>query len=449
MISLDTMTDEEILRALLGKLSQGHQERRRLEAYYEGAPRLKAMGLSLPPEMQALSLVVNWSGQYVDALEERLDVDGFRLAGASQTDETLWDWWQTNNLDEESGLGHLEAMVTGRSVVTVGSSEDDGAPPVIRVEPSGAMELAVDPKTRETLAAVRDYSRDGRTDRKATLYLPDRTVHYEQVKGQWNVLETDEHSLGVVAAVQLTNRARLGARCGVTEMRDVMGLTDAACRSLTNLQGAQELLAVPQRVVLGATEADFQDQDGNRVPAWEAYLGRFLALGDKDAKVTQFNAADLRNFTEVINQYARLVSSVTGLPPHYLGFTSDNPASADAIRSSEARLIKRAERRARSFGGSWEQVMRLAMLIDGRDPGAAVRLETVWRDPSTPTLAARADAVVKLYQAGILPLEAAWEQMGYTPEYRRHLRQLSSNDPAARFLEATNGGTQPAPGAAP
>lgn len=449
MINLDTMTDEEILRALLGKLSQGKRKRDRLEAYYEGAPRLKAMGLSLPPEMQALSLVVNWSGQYVDALEERLDVDGFRLGDASQTDETLWDWWQANNLDEESGLGHLDAMVTARSVVTVGSSEDDGAPPVIRVEPSGAMELAIDPKSRQTLAGARDYARDGKSERRATLYVPNSTVHYEQVKGQWKVVDRDDHDLGVVAAVQLTNRARLGDRDGVTEMRDVMGLTDAACRSLTNLQGAQELLAVPQRVVLGATEADFQDQDGNRVPAWEAYLGRFLALGDKDAKVTQFNAADLRNFTEVINQYARLVSSVTGLPPHYLGFTSDNPASADAIRSSEARLIKRAERRARSFGGSWEQVMRLAMLIAGRDPGEATRLETVWRDPSTPTLAARADAVVKLYQAGILPLEATWEQMGYTPEYRRHLRQLSSDDPAAQFLEATNGGTQPAPGAAP
>ncbi|MBQ1164473.1 hypothetical protein KBZ21_41550, partial [Streptomyces sp. A73] len=27
-----------------------------------------------------------------------------------------------------------------------------------------------------------------------------------------------------------------------------------------------------------------------------------------------------------------------GLPPHYLGYTTDNPASADAIRSSEAQL---------------------------------------------------------------------------------------------------------------
>src|SRR5205823_652596 len=139
------------------------------------------------------------------------------------------------------------------------------------------------------------------------------------------------------------------------------GLTDAVCRTLTNLGGAQELLAVPQRYVLGATREDFVDAEGRPVPAWEAYIGRILALGDPDTKVGQFAAADLRNFTEVVNLYARLVSALSGLPPHFLGLTSENPASADAIRSAEARLVKRAERRTRMFSGPWEQVMRLCL----------------------------------------------------------------------------------------
>lgn len=82
-------------------------------------------------------------------------------------------------------------------------------------------------------------------------------------------------------------------------------------------------------------------------------IGRMLALGDPDTKVGQFASADLRNFTETLNAYAR--------------------------------LVKRAERRTRTFSDAWEQAVRLGMLIvDGELPPEAARLEAVWRDPSTP-----------------------------------------------------------------
>ncbi|MBQ1163366.1 phage capsid protein, partial [Streptomyces sp. A73] len=84
-------------------------------------------------------------------------------------------------------------------------------------------------------------------------------------------------------------------------------------------------------------------------------------------------------------------------PPHYLGYTTDNPASADAIRSSEAQLVKRAERRCRRFGGAWAVVMRLALWVrDGEPPERSRRIECVWRDPATPTVAQLTDAAVTL-----------------------------------------------------
>jgi hypothetical protein len=179
-----------------------------------------------------------------------------------------------------------------------------------------------------------------------------------------------------------------------------------------------------------------------------AYLGRLQALMNSEAKVFQLPGADLRNFTEVLKTYAQIAAGLTGLPAHYWGFTGDNPASADAIRSTESRLVKKAERRQRSFGGGWETTMRLAMLVMGRDPRSANRLETVWRDAATPTFAARADAVTKLHSTGILPLEATWEDMGYSFERRRRLRGMMSSDPAARYLEnmqRLQGREQPAP----
>lgn len=409
-----------------------------MDAYYDGAQRLSALGLGLPPEMRRLQTVVNWPRLVVDSLEERLDLEGFRLADSGDTDARLWSWWQLNNLDEESSLAHLEALVCGRSFVTIGPNSDDPATPVITPESARSMVADIDPRTRAVRAALRLYGGDpagGGGPESATLYLPERTVFYERRNSRWREVDVIEHRLGAVPVVPLINRARLSDRDGRSEMADVIGLTDAACRTLTNLQGAQELLAVPQRYVLGATKDDFVDASGRPVPAWEAYIGRILALGDPEAKVGQFTAADLRNFTEVINAYARMVSALSGLPPHFLGLVSENPASADAIRSAEARLVKRAERRIRAFSGAWEQVMRLAMmLVDGQLPADSMRLEATWRDPSTPTFAAKADAVAKLVAAGILPPSFAWEELGYTAEQRRKLAEASGDDPLTRLL---------------
>lgn len=119
------------------------------------------------------------------------------------------------------------------------------------------------------------------------------------------------------------------------------------------------------------------------------------------------------------------MSSLTGLPLAFLGLATHQPPSADAIRASEARLVKRAERRQRSFGESWERVMRLVMLVrDGEVNPRARSLETVWRDPATPTYAQKADAVTKLHQAGILPVEAAWEELGYSTEKIARLQAM-------------------------
>lgn len=442
---MTVQTDDELatLNGLIRKIQAFKPERDVLNAYYEGARRLQALGLSLPPEMDDLQVVINWPGMWVEALEERLDIEGFRLDGRDLADERLAEWWAANNLLEESGLAHLESFITRAAYATVGFPDDRGDPPVITPESSASMAADVDHRTRRVRSAARLYDDDRRgRPQSAALYLPDANVYYQRSGRGWVEYDRVNHNLGRTLVQPLINRARLGDRTGATEMRDVMGLSDAACRSITNLQGAQELLAVPQRYVTGASEKDFIDsKTGELVPAWEAYLGRLQALMNENAKVFQLSGADLRNFTETINFYARLVSGLTGLPAHYLGFTSDNPASADAIRSGENRFIKHAERKCRSLGGDWVNVNRLALLVAGDEKAAAARQEAIWRDPGTPTYQAKAASVTQLVSVGIIPVEAAWEDLGYSIERQNRLRALMArNDPAARYLAMLNSG---------
>ena len=164
-------------------------------------------------------------------------------------------------------------------------------------------------------------------------------------------------------------------------------------------------------------------------------------------KVGTFPEADLSNFHNTIKLLAQLAGQLAALPPHYLSFVSENPASADAIRSTEAQMVKRVERAQTSFGGCWEQVMRLVLRIQsGNWDDKARALETVWREPSTPTIAQKADATVKLATAttpngrAILPLEQARIDLGYTDAQRREMRQMDEDDPELSIArDLTNG----------
>ncbi|AXH89417.1 phage portal protein [Micromonospora aurantiaca] len=421
------------------------REQRRLQvlnAYYEGEQRVEQLGLAVPPELRQFLTIVNWPGTYVDAIEERLDVEGFRLPGSTEADADLWQVWQENELDEESQLGHLDALALKRSFIVVGAGDDtpdaadadgeagdrDPATPLVTVESASEVTVELSPRTRRVSAGAKMYvdrDADGGAQQRATLYLPDVTVWVERRNGRWEELDRDEHRLGVVPVVPLVNRPRLSKRDGRSQLDRVIHLTDAAARALTNAQLATEIMAIPQRYVLGASKGDFVDKDGKQLAAWEAYFGAIWALASKDAKVGQFTAADLSNFKTIVDHYASLVAGVTGLPMRYLGQSTTNPPSAEGIRADESRLIKTCERFHRTAGGAWERAMRLVRRIqDGDWNPELAQLETLWRDPATPTRAQQADAAVKLVTAGILPVEAAWEDMGYSAVRRAKLKAL-------------------------
>jgi hypothetical protein len=408
-----------------------------LDAYYEGMQRVEQLGMAVPPALRKFLTIVNWPRVTVDALEERIDLEGFRLPSEDDRDEDLWRVWQANGLDEESQLAHLDALVFGRSYVCVGANEADPNTPIVTVESPLEMVGERDPRTRAMSAALRLRKLIAATGRPgaeyATLYLPNETVWIENSEATGYVyaeVDRNVHNLGVVPVVPLVNRTRTARRAGVSEMADVIPLTDAAARALTNAQVATEALSVPQRYVLGAKPSDFQDASGNLKTAWETYFSSVWALVNSEAKVGQFDAADLKNFTTIVEHYAALVSSVSGLPIRYYGQNTANPPSEGSINADESRLIKRAERRERAWGGSWESAMRLVKRIQDGDwnPDLA-SMETMWRDPSTPTRAQTADAVVKLASTDvgglpILPLDMARAEIGWSATKRAQARLL-------------------------
>jgi len=147
-----------------------------------------------------------------------------------------------------------------------------------------------------------------------------------------------------------------------------------------------------------------------------------------------------------VQGYAKRVASEAGIPTTYFGIETANPASADAIRAAESRLVKRAERRQASFGRSWLEVGRLALMVrDGQLPDTYdTSVSTKWRDPSTPTRAASADEATKLIAAGVLPSDSTvtYDRVGLSPAEQRQVaadkRRSGGTQALASILERTN-----------
>lgn len=406
-------------------------------AYYDARVRLRSIGVATPEAMRALSADIGWPRMYLDSVEERLDIEGFRLGDNEDVVNVLSEWWKANDLDEESGLAHLDALVYGRSYVTVaapGDTDDQGIP-LIRVESPLNMYAETDPRTRLVTRAVRLYKNENnQAEQWATLYLPNETIPLVARSGHWFVdseIGIADHGLGMVPVVPLLNRERLADRDGRSEITpEIRSFTDAASRIMMDMQAAAELMAVPQRILFGVDPEQIAP-NGTRAEVLDSYMAQILAISDVEGSAQQFQAAELMNFVSVLEELAKHVASYTGLPPQYLSFSSENPASAEAIKSSESRLVKKCERKARMFGGSWEQVMRLAMRVMQLPvPDELRRLEVVWRDPSTPTYAAKADAAVKLFAngQGVIPKEQARIDMGYTIEQRESMKDWDQED---------------------
>lgn len=437
-LPLLTLSDDELalVQMLRADMMRDRWALQLRDAYFNGEQLIRDLGISIPPQLRGLHTVIGWPRVGVESLEERLDLEAFRWADGSDSGE-LAEIAEANDLFDESSLAHLDALVYGREYLAVGSGGcgTDECPPLITAESPLDMTLLWDARLRVGTAALRECAADSYIDadpeqRMLVLYLPDQTVMaVPSPSGGWEVVDRDIHNLGIVPVVRMANRQRTADRVGRSEITpEVMSITDAACRRLMGMEVAAEFFGAPARYILGASEAAFQDAEGNAKSAWETYIGRVLALErDEDGAVPtvgQFPAHDPTGMTKIIDLYARIMSSQFGLPPHMLGYTTDNPASADAIRSTEAKLVKRSERRIRRFGAAWQQAMRLALWVrHGEPPDKAKRIETVFRNPATPTVAAQVDATVKLVQAGVLPADSdvTLEMAGFTEAQRQRI----------------------------
>lgn len=426
------LTRDEI--GLIESLSRRHEieipELEALDRYYEGTQPLTYMHPEILREVsdRIRPVIINWPQMVVDSVEERLRLEGFKT-GDRELDGELWRVWLASEMQIGFRMAVVDSMVMRRAYICVGTNEEDPQTPLVTPESPLEVYADVDPRTRKVRSALRRVNEidpaGGIGRRYATLYLPDQTIWCVD-DGGWVEERRDVHGLGRVPVVPLVNRPRLRSatraprnqtveRMGRSDLDPIIPLSDAACKLATDMMVAAEFVAIPLRALFGVD--NFVDELGNPQTPLQAMLGRLLTIPDENVKAYEFAAAQLANFTTALSAMAQTVASVSGLPPHYLGMSSDNPASAEAIAGSEARLATRAERKQDS---ATVTAVRVARLIRRFQTGSwdddLATMGADWRNVRTPTVAAMADAAVKLYTTSpkpIVPLRQTRERLGF------------------------------------
>lgn len=442
-IALPTLTlskaEEAAATLLRSKLTAVAAKNLKKSQAYEAKTPPEDLGIAAPKDLPDLiNAVMGWPGTVVDVLEERLDFRGWN----SPEGVDLAAVFQDNHLDVESGAGHLDTLIYGCGFVAVGRGDESAGEPVVLVsiESTESCTVEWDFRLRRARSALSQTRDEYGTVIMETLYLPDETIRFEKgLGGRLVVADRDQHGLGRVPVARMLNRDRASDTTGRSEItRAVEYYTRAAVRTLSGMEINREFYTSPKWTILNADPEVFglsedKSPSQNAEAGWKSTAGNVNVVPPQidpetdehvEPKLHEFRPAPPTPYIEQIRAYSQLLAAESGIPAPYLGFVTDNPSSADSIRQQEYRLVKRAERRQRSFGMAWLEVARLALMIRGDfDPVAFRDVSVSWRDAATPTRAAAADEAQKLIAAGVLPPTSSvtYDRIGLSPQDQQRL----------------------------
>lgn len=438
------------IKRLSDELNDRHDDMMLNEQYYNGDHGL----LFATPKFRSAfghlfsAFADNFCEVVVDATEERLSVDGFRFGGDENpsADREAWRIWQANGLDAESQVCHTESLVKSRAYSLVWNNPRDPETPLITIEDPLQMVVAHDPTNKRVRTAAFKRWLDDSGYVFGYLYLPDRIEKYRShtkvdknplSKGEleaivWDPFELEDEAwplnnpLKEVPVVAFTNRRRLSGT-GKSELENVRPIQDAINKMCADMLVSSEFAAFIQRWITGV-EVPRDPETGRPIETFKAHVDRIFAVEDSEARFGEFSQHDPKVFIGPIEMFIQHLATQTRTPPHYFLASMGNFPSGESLKSAETGLVSKVKRKARHFGESWEETMRLSFKVLGDSRGSVSDAETLWQNPEFRTMGELVDALVKLKQIGV-PDRALWEEYGATPQQMSRWEELKEDEP--------------------
>ena len=351
----------------------------------------------MPPEMKAAyESCLGWCSKSVDSLADRLVFKGFEddLFGIN-------DILDMNNRDVLLSSAILSALISSCSFVYI--SDDNGFPRLQVIDGGNATGI-IDPITNmlnEGYAVLERTKGDRGTPTIEAYFTKEETVILYRTTG---VTETYPNPAAYPLLVPIINRPDAARPFGHSRIsRACMSIQDKARETITRADVTAEFYSFPQKYILGTS------QDADPLESWKATVSSFIEWtkdedGDRPT-VGQFAQQSMEPHLAQVRMYASLFSGETGLTLDDLGFPSENPSSAEAIKATHESLRLAARKAQADFGVGFLNVGFLAASLRDNyeyQRNALYMTKPVWYpvfETDSSMLSSIGDGMVKVNQA--------------------------------------------------
>ena len=325
--------------------------------YYEMKNLVRDFGISTPPDLQWWMSVLGWCGKAVDSIADRLDFREF--------DNDVFDMndiFAANNKDVLIDSAILGALISSCDFIYI-TADASGFPQMRVIDGQHATGI-IDPITnmlKEGYAVI-DFDENDQPITEA-YFITGSTMIYEY----GNLVNTIPNDAPYPLLVPIIYRPDAKRPFGHSRIsRSCMSILESAVRTVKRSEISAEFYSFPQKYILGMSE------DAEQMDKWRVTMSSMLRI-DKDEDgdhpvVGQFQQQAMGPHVEQLRTFAGLFAGETGLTLDDLGFPSQNPSSAEAIKSSHESLRLTARKAQKTFGTGLLNAGYLAACVRDKYP---------------------------------------------------------------------------------
>ena len=362
--------------------------------FYEMKNRVKDFGISTPPELRLFSHSLGWCAKPVDSLADRLVFREF-----ADDNFGMYEIFSMNNPDVLFDSAMTSALISSCCFIYISLGDNDF--PQLQVIDGGNATGIIDPITGLLTEGYAVLERDDYDVPKREAYVISGSTTY-YTKGQKpKPIDNEAPYPLLVPIIHRPDAKRVFGHSRIS--RACMSIVSAALRTVKRSEIAAEFFSFPQKYAVGLSE------DAEGMDKWKATMSALLTISkDEDGdtpQLGQFAQQSMVPHTEQLKMFAAMFAGESGLTMDDLGFSTENPSSADAIKASHENLRLAARKAQRTFGSGLLNVGYLAACLrDGESyyRNQIYQTKPVWEpifEPDAAMLSLIGDGAIKINQA--------------------------------------------------
>lgn len=383
--------------------------------YYEGEQELKFSTLKLQKFFsgKGIYFAENWMGVVIDAVLDRLSLQGFSVAKQTQATDVLKQAFNELKLGLVAFDLHESALVVTEAFYILEKLPDgrlDGY-----LQDASTCDVVYDqdnPNIKKF--AIKFWYEDAKTVR-VNLYYPNITERYQAEVGKrvkisqtnFEQLESLDNPFKVIPVFHF--RTTQQGRQKPLLSRALRSLQDAVNIQLSNMMISSEFNSLRQRVIISQSDPS----DLKNVPGENWWIPSGDGTGQQ-ASVQELGNFDPTSFITSIDHLSSAIAAQTKTPKHYFFSLAGQVPSGEALNALESPLVKKTLRFRDNFEVTWKEIASFLLQLAGTQIPAS-EVTSQWSTVQTTQPKTEAETI-KTSVDSTIPLKTALRRNGWSEE---------------------------------